>query len=676
MNCKLVNRQFANSADDRKTASSGQLLQNCSKIITNHQHNSKKFSVSKFINTVIKIHSRSILSCGDDMELSITALFLLNSVVKTYGASNGDKFLPLQGKEAVIQQKLKLQEHQLVHKRTFSHHLRKERILNERDKNMPIEDDPISETDEKILNHIDISLQNDISRKMLYGAEVKPPFKYPYMVYGGKCGASLIAPNVLLSAAHCKDVIHQVQIGRHDLTQDTEVYETFSIIEKVIHPMYDSEGPSSFDYDYMVMKMDGSSIATPIELDHGSISLTPGREAIVMGWGSATSGGPSSDILQELEVLVYGTSVCKQLWHDFFSDNPSSYITDRNFCAAVENSFYGPCNGDSGSPLVDKSTGKQIGIVSFGDEDCSSSPTVYAKVQDQISFIDEYISKWSDSNSPKCMDYPGWTDDYGHECSWYQVNDLPGCPIWSGCGFCEWPNGKHDEACCYCGGGTLDETTPAPTLDPVPSPTFDPTPIPSSGPTMSPTPDPTPYPTREPTWNQTSVPTSSPTFAPTFAQTSKPTLSPTPGPILAPTSSPTFAPTLTPTSNPTHSPTPGSTSDPTSSPTFATTFAPTSKPTLLPTSGPTLVPTSSPTFDPTLPPTSNPSSTSNPTGFEDVEPSPDPVMAPNFVPTGNTTLKPTESFESSASSGSFRGSTGKGLLILSIMYFITIACVS
>lgn len=329
--------------------------------------------------------------------------------------------------------------------------------------------------------------KHDVTRNMLNGVEVNPPLKYPFMVYGGGCGASLIAPNVLLSAAHCKDFINQVQIGRHNLADGTEVYESFSILEKVTHPLYDANG---FDYDYMVLKLNGKSTATPVELDNGEASLSPGSEAIVMGWGGTT-------ILQELEVLVYSTSVCEQIWDTSILDPTLDRITDRNFCAAPESSSQGPCNGDSGGPLIDKATGKQIGIVSFGSDDCSTNPTVYAKIQDQISFINEYINKWDDTPRPTCTDYPGWTDERGNGCAWFQVNDQPECPIWAGCGdFCTWPNGTPHEACCYCGGGIREGS---PTAAPVPGPVSDPTPAPVSNPTPSPVPDPTPAPVPNPT---------------------------------------------------------------------------------------------------------------------------------------------------------------------------------
>ena len=46
----------------------------------------------------------------------------------------------------------------------------------------------------------------------------------------------------------------------------------------------------------------------------------------------------------------------------------------------------------------------------------------------------------------------GWVDVDGDGCDWYEVNDLPGCPIhgnsWGG------GMGVADDNCCFCAGGT------------------------------------------------------------------------------------------------------------------------------------------------------------------------------------------------------------------------------
>ena len=233
-----------------------------------------------------------------------------------------------------------------------------------------------------------------VAPKIVGGVEVNPPGKYPFMIRGGGCGASLVAPNVLLSAAHCASVFGgpfgigaQIQIGRHNLSNSEEDYETFTVAEAVTHPSYNDVG---FDYDYMMIRLDGFSNYEPVVLDSGDVSLDDGNDVVVMGWGTTSYYGPESSVLLEVEVDLYTQAACKAAYSDVMIDD---YITDRMVCAARvgKNS----CLGDSGGPLIDKVTGKQIGVVSWG-YGCADEnyPGVYAKVQDQSDWINDYIDFW------------------------------------------------------------------------------------------------------------------------------------------------------------------------------------------------------------------------------------------------------------------------------------------
>ena len=350
--------------------------------------------------------------------------------------------------------------------------------------------------------------------RIVGGVEVDPPGKYPYMAHNYYCGASLIAPNVLLSAAHCAGLINNVQIGRHNLGNYTEDYEYFTIAEEVPHPNYNDY---TLDYDYMLMRLNGVSSATPVELDNGEVSLDSERDAVVMGWGTTSFGGSTSDVLLEVEVDLYSQSECQAAYND------GETITDRMVCAARDGKD--SCQGDSGGPIIDKVSGKQIGVVSWGygcaDE---SYPGVYAKVQDQIDWINGYIDQWADAPTispaptpdPNCEDTPGWVDSYGDGCWWYEDYDQPGCPDYGELYGTEL--GTPNDNCCYCGGGSTGE----------PSPT---TSMPSSAPTIA----------------LSSAPSSAPTIAPSSAPSSAPTVTPSSAPSSTPTIAPSTAPSVVPT---------------------------------------------------------------------------------------------------------------------------------
>lgn len=62
------------------------------------------------------------------------------------------------------------------------------------------------------------------------------------------CGGSLIAPDVVLSAAHCAGGSYAVLIGTHDLQSGEG--DDVEVSREIIHPGYE---PKSEDNDFMVL---------------------------------------------------------------------------------------------------------------------------------------------------------------------------------------------------------------------------------------------------------------------------------------------------------------------------------------------------------------------------------------------------------------------------------------
>ena len=309
----------------------------------------------------------------------------------------------------------------------------------------------------------DVILIDQEDHKIVGGEVVDPPFKYPFMVrVGGWCGASLVAHNVLLTAAHCGSLSNlRVQIGKHDIRNNQEDYEEFDIEMVVPHPQYGEE--HSWDNDIMMVKLSGSSRFQPVELDDGTEAFA--EYATVMGWGHTEHGGESSKLLRSVDVDVYSDAECKEAY-------PA--VTDRMFCAGAEGKD--SCQGDSGGPIIDSVTQKQIGIVSWGSG-CAQKGGVYAKVRKQIEWIKTQIdtlSKMTPSPTPTptCFDAYHWqeNDPWNLGCNWYE-SDETHCEIFGNePGTDGYGNPMNaNEACCYCGGGTgTAPPTPAPVTPPTP----------------------------------------------------------------------------------------------------------------------------------------------------------------------------------------------------------------
>jgi len=236
-------------------------------------------------------------------------------------------------------------------------------------------------------------MKERIFPQIVNGVEVDPPGKYPYIVYLDDCGGSLIAPNTILTAAHCGDQLTAV-IGIHDISNTTEEREYFSISQKVIHPKYDDD---TLDYDFMLLRIDNSSKFKPVKL--GSNYTSAKTELVTMGYGLLLDEGEYVPlVLQETEVDALSNSECAQMY--------SEPIPDNMICAGrtTDGISFDACNGDGGGPLINKETGVQVGVVSWG-YGCANPnyPGVYSRVSSQYDWMESIMKDFNCVSDKDCI---------------------------------------------------------------------------------------------------------------------------------------------------------------------------------------------------------------------------------------------------------------------------------
>lgn len=193
------------------------------------------------------------------------------------------------------------------------------------------------------------------------------------------CGASLINPNWLLTAAHCDvqagDI---VLLGRHDLSESGG--ESIEVDYALTHLRYNA---NTQDNDISLVKLSSPSTGRPIVLTDPLDSISrPGDPATVIGWGALFYGGDTSNTLQQVTIPIVSNEDCNAVYGG---------ITTNMICAGRDMGGQDSCQGDSGGPLMANNAGTwlQTGIVSFGIG-CAlpGVPGVYTRVSQYLDWVD------------------------------------------------------------------------------------------------------------------------------------------------------------------------------------------------------------------------------------------------------------------------------------------------
>merc|ERR1711962_1727102 len=256
----------------------------------------------------------------------------------------------------------------------------------------------------------------------------------PQVVNLYQCGGSLIAPNVLLTAAHCVHKFRaepsrlKVRCGEWDTQSQNEprAHQDRAVHQVDLHPEFNGRNLAN---DWALIYTTG-----PFELqEHIDTICLPdpeevfeGQDCFATGWGKDQFGaaGEYQVVLKEIDLPVVGHQECQDSLRR--TRLGRKFQLDDSFICAGGVAGKDTCKGDGGSPLVcaskeDPFTYVQAGVVAWGigcGED--ATPGVYASVSKAVCWIDYAMSCHQGRTSGDFSSYWG----HSHQCQAWMDGEL------------------------------------------------------------------------------------------------------------------------------------------------------------------------------------------------------------------------------------------------------------
>ncbi|MFD4562038.1 S1 family peptidase [Streptomyces sp. NPDC058469] len=187
------------------------------------------------------------------------------------------------------------------------------------------------------------------------------------------CGGTLVSATKVVTAAHCMvgETTSSVRVvgGRTYLNGTNG---TVSKVSKIwINPSY-TDATNGDDVAVLTLSTSMSYTTAKYVASTDTSVYAAGTTARILGWGTTSENGSSSNQLRTATVPIVSDSSCA-------SSYGSDFIASDMVCAGYTSGGVDTCQGDSGGPLL--IGGVLAGITSWG-EGCAEAgyPGVYSRL--------------------------------------------------------------------------------------------------------------------------------------------------------------------------------------------------------------------------------------------------------------------------------------------------------
>ncbi|MDQ1049659.1 trypsin-like serine protease [Streptomyces sp. V4I2] len=199
------------------------------------------------------------------------------------------------------------------------------------------------------------------------------------------CGGTLVSATKVVTAAHCMvgETTSSVRVvgGRTYLNGTNG---TVARVSKIwIHPSY-TDATNGDDVAVLTLSTSMPYTTASYVTSSQTGVYAAGTTARIVGWGTTSAGGSSSNQLRTATVPTVSNSSCG-------SSYGSDFIASDMVCAGYTSGGVDTCQGDSGGPLL--IGGVLAGITSWG-EGCAEAgyPGVYTRLTTFSSLVTTQVN--------------------------------------------------------------------------------------------------------------------------------------------------------------------------------------------------------------------------------------------------------------------------------------------
>ncbi|MEZ8631421.1 trypsin-like serine protease [Vibrio lentus] len=223
---------------------------------------------------------------------------------------------------------------------------------------------------------------------------------------GPYCGATILNPTHILTAAHC---IYGNEEGQLFTTVVPQIEDTSQFPNGNIQKARVSEVYYRSDYsnalsdllrnDVAILKLESAlnidSVNDIVKRPSSDGYRSSSEVFTAVGHGDTRTGFDGTTLLQKANLNYVDNATCKTVFAagDELTENQICFVGD----VAASGLYGGTCQGDSGGPVYwkDGSIYRQVGITSFGPETCGGSSrvtSVFTEIYDYEAWIDSVIA--------------------------------------------------------------------------------------------------------------------------------------------------------------------------------------------------------------------------------------------------------------------------------------------